>query len=304
MELSSRMILFAQVVEGGSFSAAARAAGHAPSAVSRQIGLLEDGLGVRLLNRTQHGITLTEAGAAFHARCAEVAALVADAEAAVAGLGAAPRGTLRVAATVAFAKAQILPILPDFLARHPDLGFTLHLTDRPVDLASENIDVAIRFTEQIGDGGSVVARKLAHNRRILCAAPSYLAAHGTPLTADDLARHNCLRLSSVARWNDWGLTGSDGAPAQVGGNFEANSADAIYHATLAGLGIARLSSYLVTDDLRRGRLTRVLPDYASDDSDILALYLDRRNLLPRIRVFIDCLTEHFGGVPPWEREGG
>ncbi|PIP97041.1 MAG: LysR family transcriptional regulator [Rhodobacterales bacterium CG18_big_fil_WC_8_21_14_2_50_71_9] len=303
MELSSRMILFAQVVEGGSFSAAARAAGHAPSAVSRQIALLEDGLGVRLLNRTQSGITLTEAGAAFHARCAEVAALVAEAEGAVAGLGAAPRGALRVAATVAFAKAQLLPILPAFLARHPEITLTLSLTDRPVDLAAENIDVAIRFTEQIGEA-AVVARKLAHNRRVICAAPSYLAAHGTPQTPDDLARHNCLRLSSVARWNDWGLTGADGHPAPISGNFEANDADAVYHATLAGVGVARLSSYLVMEDIRAGRLTRVLPGYASDDSDIFALYLDRRNLLPRIRVFIDHLTAHFGPVPPWEREGG
>lgn len=301
MDLPSQMVLFAKVVESGSFSAAARSMAHTPSAVSKQIGRLENRLGVRLLDRSRQGISLTDEGRAFYERCAEVADSVSDAEAMVVSLTAHPQGELRVAATVAFAKAHVLPILPAFLERNPDLRLSLEVTDRSVDLVEERIDVAIRFSEQIDDP-AVVARKLAPNRRVICAAPSYLARFGTPETPADLSRHNCLRLSTVARWNDWHFddAASEGA-VRLTGNFEANSADAIYHATLAGMGVARLSTYLVGGDLRAGRLVRLLPDYVDDSSDIVAIYSDRRNLAPKIRAFIDFLVDWFGTVPPWER---
>lgn len=312
MDLSSHMVLFARVVESGSFSAAARAVGHSPSAISRQIGHLEDQLGVRLLNRSRHGLSLTEEGRAFHERCAVVASHVSDAENFLATLGDHPKGTLRVVSTVAFAKAQVLPVLADFMERYPELRISIELTDRKVDLADEGIDVAIRFTEQVDDT-SVIARKLARNRRVICAAPSYIERFGAPERPRDLARHNCLQLSTVTRWNDWHLedpSGSDSGgsdsggsdPVLLAGNFEANSADGVYHAARAGIGIARLSTYLVNDDLRAGRLVRLLPDYSDDDSDILAIYSGKRNLSPKVRAFIDFLVERFGTVPPWERQ--
>lgn len=302
MELSSQMVLFARVVESKSFSAAARSVGHSPSAVSRQIGHLEDRLGVRLLNRSKHGLSMTEEGRAFYQRCAEVAATVSDAETFAASISGRPQGVLRVVSTVAFAKSQILPVLPGFLAEHPAVTVSLELTDRMVDLAAESVDVAIRFTEQVDDI-SVIARKLAANRRVICAAPGYVERFGAPRAPRDLALHNCLRLSTVSRWNDWDLPGGEGGPVPVAGNFEANSADAVYHATLAGLGIARLSTYLVADDLRQGRLVRLLPGYADEGSDILAVYSDKRNLSPKVRAFIDFLAGQFGPVPPWERDG-
>jgi len=298
MDLSSQMVLFAKVVECESFSAAARAIGQSPSAVSRQIGHLEDRLGVRLLNRSKHGLSMTEEGQAFHGRCAAVAAQIADAETFAAQMTDHPKGQLRVVSTVAFAKAQLLPLMPGFLADYPDIRLSLELTDRRVDLAAEAIDVAIRFTEQIDDP-SVIARRLAGNRRVICAAPSYLARFGTPATPDELAAHNCLRLSTVARWNDWNLGG--GEPDEVRGNFEANSADAIYHAALAGVGIARLSTYLVGEDIRAGRLVRLLPDQPCGESALFAIYSDKRNLSPKVRAFIDFLIEQLGPVPPWER---
>lgn len=302
MELASQMILFAHVVEHGSFSASARAFGHTPSSVSKQIGQLEDRLGVRLLNRTTRGIALTEEGKAFYRRCAEIARAVADAESLVVSLGDRPQGTLRVAATVAFAKAILVPLLPEFLARNDDLRLVLELTDRPLDLAENEVDVAIRFTEQITDP-SVVARKLAINRRVICAAPSYLKAHGTPSTPEDLLHHNCLRLTTVSSWNDWEFPGPGGPGVlHVTGNFEANSADTVYHATLAGLGIARLSTYLVGNDIRQGRLVRILPEYVQQDSHILAVYASRRNLAPKVRAFVDFLADWLGPVPPWERD--
>ena len=302
MELPSQMVLFAKVVENGSFSAAARSMGQTPSAVSKQIGRLENRLGVRLLNRARQGITLTDEGRAFYERCAEVAANISEAEAMVVSMTAHPQGEFRVAATVAFAKAHLLPILPAFLERNPDLRLSLEVTDRSVDIVEERIDVAIRFSEQIDDP-DVVARKLAPNRRVICAAPAYLERFGTPETPEDLSRHNCLRLSTVARWNDWHF----GDPEEKGtvrldGNFEANSADAIYHATLAGMGVARLSTYLVGGDICAGRLVRLLPDYVDESSDIVAIYADRRNLAPKIRAFVDYLVDWFGTTPPWERE--
>lgn len=301
MELASQMMLFVHTVEHGSFSAAARSLDVSPSAISKQIRRMEDRLGVRLLNRSTRRITLTEEGRAFYPRCRRIAAEITDAEALVTSLSEQVQGTLRVAATVAFAKAHLLPLIPEFLKRYPELELGLELTDRPVDVVEEEIDVAIRFTEQITDT-SVVARKLAPNKRVICASPVYLDAHGMPQKPEDLLNHNCLRLSTVSSWNDWEFKDSDGMRVlHVNGNFEANSADAIYHATLAGVGIARLSTYLVGDDLRSGRLRRILPEYTHESADILAIYPDRRHLSPRVRAFIDYLVERLDEAPPWER---
>lgn len=299
MDLPSQMILFVRVVESGSFSAAARTLNQTPSAISRQVAMLEDRIGVRLVTRSQHGISLTEEGRTFLERCHVIARDVAETEIMVTEMSGLPRGLLRVAATVAFGKAQLLPLLPGFLAGYPELRLSLQLTDQPIDLAAGDIDVAIRFSEQVPPSDAI-SRKLAPNRRIICAAPSYLERHGTPRSPADLAEHNCLRLTSVTRWNEWDL-GGEAMPA-LDGNFEANSADAVYHAALAGLGIARLSTYLVDADLRAGRLVRLLPDYVQDDSSIVALYAERRNLAPKVRAFLDHLVAHFGDVPPWERE--
>lgn len=301
MELSSHMILFARVVEKGSFSAAAREISHSPSAVSKQIAALEDRLGVRLLTRTQQGISLTEEGRIFYDRCSEVAQTVAETQELLESMSESPRGKLRICATVAFGKAQILPILPDFLAQVPDLSIDLELTDRNSDIFTEDIDVGIRFSEQI-DSSQVIARKLAPNRRIFVAAPSYIARHGLPKTPADLAEHNCLRLSTVEKWNEWRFgDGSDASKVRVTGNFEANSADAVYHATLAGMGVSRISTYLVNDDIAAGRLIHVLPEHMQTSSAIYAIYPERRNMAPKIRSFLDFLTAHFGKVPPWER---
>jgi len=299
VELSSQMVLFARVVESGSFSAAARALDHTPSAVSRQIGLLEDRLGVRLLNRSRQGLALTEAGTAFHQRCVDVAKRVAEAEAMAVAMSAKPQGELRVTCTVAFGKTHLLPTLPAFLENNPELRLSLELTDRKADLAAEAIDVAVRFSEQIDDP-SVVARRLARNQRLICAAPAYLDRFGVPERPEDLAGHNCLRLSTVASWNEWHFSSPDGERVvHATGDFEANSADAIYHATLAGMGIARLPTYLVGPDLRSGRLRRVLPELLDEATDLVAVYAERRNLAPKVRVFVDHLVSHFGDTP-WE----
>ncbi|MEX2164751.1 MAG: LysR family transcriptional regulator [Sulfuricaulis sp.] len=302
MDIATQMLIFARAVQEGGFSAAARALELTPSAVSKQISRLETRLGVRLLNRTTRHISLTDEGRLFYERSARIATEISEAEEWVTALHGNVRGTLRVASTVAFAKNRVLPLIPEFLSRYPELRVILEVTDRTVDLVDEGVDVAIRFTEQMTDP-SLVARRLAINRRIVCAAPSYLEAHGVPQTPDDLMKHNCLMLYTVTTFNDWEFEGPEGSRVlHVSGNFETNSADTVYYAVLAGLGIARLSTYLVGADVKAGRLVHLLPAYVHEKASILAVYPHRRHMSPKVRAFIDFLVEKFTPVPPWEAD--
>lgn len=301
MDLANQMILFAKVVDTHGFSAAARELGLTPSAVSRQIGHLEDRLGIRLLNRSTRRVTLTDIGREFYVRCADVSRKVDDAEALIRSLVDHPQGRLRVASTVAFAKSQIMPLMPEFISLNPDVKLSFEFTDRIVDLVEEGVDVAIRFTEQLNDP-TAVARKLATNKRVFVAAPSYVKEHGQPAKPEDLAFFNCLLLSTVKAFNVWHFdNGRQKCEITIDGNFDANTADGVYYATLAGMGIAKLSTYLVNDAIADGRLVQVLPDWWDSSSDILAVYPNRHNLSPNVRALIDFLAERFGTVPPWER---
>ena len=304
MDRAGDMTLFARVVEAGSFSAAARALDRTPSAVSKQIRRLEDRLGVRLLNRTTRHLSLTDAGDAFYAYAARIAGELEEAEDAVAAFGDYPRGTLRVAATVSFGRVEILPRIESFLRRWPDVRLEVELTDHHVDLVEEGLDVAIQWREQIEDP-AVVARRLCINRRIICAAPAYVERHGMPRTPEALTEHNCLTLTELSEFNDWAFTDAEHGERvlHVGGNFAANTADGLYEAAIAGVGLARLSTWLVMPDIRAGRLVPVLPEYPHERSAFYLVYPHRRHLSPAVRAFVDFLVELFVPVPPWEREG-
>lgn len=302
MDLANQMILFAKVVDNHGFSAAAREMGLTPSAISRQISHLEDRLGIRLLNRSTRRVSLTDVGRTFYMRCAEVARNVVDAEELIRSLVDHPQGKLRVASTVAFAKAQLMPLMPEFIALNPEVKLSFELTDRFVDLVGEEIDVAIRFTEQLNDQ-SAIARKLAPNKRVFVASPAYLREFGAPKSPTDLVNFNCLQLSTVRAFNLWHFeNGTSDSEIKIEGNFDANSADAVYHAALSGIGIAKLSTYLVNDALADGRLEQVLPDYWDATSDILAVYSNKRNLSPNVRALVDFLADRLGPIPPWERK--
>lgn len=297
MEISSQMLLFVKVVDLGSISAASRAMGQTPSAVSKQIGHLEDQVRHRLLNRTRSGVSLTSEGIDLYDKCKAVAEKFEEAEAHILSLDGHPRGRLKVASSAAFGKAQLIPRLPAFLAAYPDVQVALELTDRDVDIEEEGFDAAICFAEQ-RKKPDVVARKIMESRRILCAAPRYLDRMGTPESFADLAHHNCLRVSGGSERNEW-FKGepADAAAFEARGNFEGDSMDAVYLATLAGLGIARLPCYLVGEKIDSGELTQVLPAYAHKSTEIAVTFADRRNLAPKIRVFVDFLADAFREGP-------
>ena len=295
------MAAFARIVEAGSFSAAARELGRSKSAVSKQIARLEDRLGVRLLNRTTRRLSLTEAGRSFHEGCRRMLAEAEAAERAMTYLSGAPRGTLRVNAPMSFGVLHVAPALAGFMRRYPEISVELVLDDREVDLVGEGFDVGVRI-RALPDS-SLVARRLAPFRRFVCAAPSYLAAHGAPEAPEDLPRHACLLYSYQAERSVWRLRGPSGERRiGVSGRLTANNGGALRSAALAGLGLAFLPSFIVGDDLREGRLDRVLPDWSTaDDIAVHAIYPVGRNLSPKVRVFVDHLAERFGPDPYWDR---
>ncbi|PVH30156.1 LysR family transcriptional regulator [Pararhodobacter oceanensis] len=308
MDISTQMLIFATVVEQGSISAAARSMGQTPSAVSKQISLLEDHVHYRLLNRTRTGVSPTQEGKDFYEKCRAMAEKYKEAEAMIHNLDGTPRGKLRVASTVAFGKSQLIPVLPQFLAEHKGVQVSLDLTDREVDLQGESFDVAICFAEQ-HKNPDVVLRRIMPSQRVLCAAPSYVERRGTPAAFADLLGHNCLRVAGDSRRNHWSSTdtlAAQSVAARAGdartieaqafeaqGDFEGNSTDVLYQATLAGIGIARLPSYMVAKDLRSGALVHILPEYAPPSTDIVVMFADRRNLAPKTRVFVDFIVRQF-----------
>lgn len=300
MDRFTGMRLFARVVETGSFSGAARELRLSKSAISKHVRALEDGLGVRLLNRTTRRLSPTEEGRTYYEWCVRIGADVAEAEQAVAQLHGEPRGTLRVNAPMSFGILHLGPALGDFLGLHPALSVDLTLNDRYVDVVEEGFDVAIRIGELTDS--SLIARKLAVSRRIVCAAPGYFARHGVPKTPADLRNHNCLTYSYLrAAAREWRLVGPEGeVSVTVSGTLSANNGDVLRAALVGGVGIGWEPDFIVGEDIRAGRLTSVLEDYV-DEIGVYALYPPGRHQSAKLRVFVDFLADRFGPSPSWWR---
>ena len=299
MDTLAGMAVFARIVEAGSFTAAARALGLSKPAVSKQLARLEGRLGARLLNRTTRRLSLTEAGQLFHQRCVRLLADAAAAEQAVAELAEAPRGTLRVGAPMSFGQLHLAPAIVAFLARYPELRVDLSLDDRVVDLVGEGHDLAIRIAEL--PPSRLVGRRLAINRRVVCAAPAYLRAHGVPRQPRELAQHQCLNYSYLASGDDWRFRGPAGAESvRVAARFTANNGDVLRQAAVDGMGIILSPSFLVGDDLRAGRLVALLDGWQAADTGIWALYPQARQLPRKVRALVDFLVERFGPTPYWD----
>lgn len=295
--------LFLRILDLGSISAAARSMNLSVAVASQRLRRLEHALGVRLFQRSTRQLRVTPEGAAL---AAQGRGLVEDLEALTSGLKQSAQevaGTLRVSMPAAFGRQYISPLLPVFLARHPRLRLAIDFSDTFRDLVSEGLDLAIRIG-QLPDS-SLIARRLASNRRVLCASPAYLKRCGTPSAPEDLRDHECLVMSGASGARDtWTLTSPSGetTSVRVHGRLESNMGEAIRDAALAGLGISLHSTWHVCEDLREGRLKVVLPDYHLPDSAIYAVMPPRRIMLPRVRAFIDFLAGHFGKIPPWERD--
>lgn len=303
MDRLDDIALFLRVLDLGSISAAARSLDLSVAVASQRLKRLERELGVRLLHRTTRRLHATPEGTAL---AEQGRALVEDLEALTAGLrqaGGEIAGILRMTASASFGRQHLSPLLPEFMALHPRVVLSINLTDQMLDLVSAGFDLAIRIGAL--DDSNLVARKIAPNRRLLCASPDYLRRHGAPRTPEDLAAHDCLLLvGSQGRQDLWRL--GDGAggeiPVRVRGRFESNFGELLRDAAVAGLGIAQHSTWHVCDDLRAGRLLPVLPDYPLADTGIHAVMPQRRLVPPRVRAFVDFLEARFGGTPPWERE--
>lgn len=303
MDISAQMLIFVTVVEQGSISAAARSMGQTPSAVSKQIGLLEDQVSYRLLNRTRTGISPTQEGQEFYEKCKAMAEKFEEAEAMIHNLDGVPRGELKIASTVAFGKSQLIPALPEFMEENPEVQISLNLTDREIDLRSEGFDAAICFAEQ-HKTPDIVLRRIMQSRRVLCAAPEYLERSGVPTDFTALAKHNCLRIAGKSQRNAWSsVEQMTGARFEAQGSFEGNSTDVVFRAALAGLGIARLPCYMANAKFISGELVQVMPEYAPPSTDIVVMFADKRNLAPKTRAFVDYLVRRFRDVSDFQLAG-
>jgi DNA-binding transcriptional LysR family regulator len=294
------MMIFARVVGAGSLSAAARELGLSPALVSRRLAALESRLGARLINRTTRSLHLTDDGATYYEACARVLADIEEADATVSAGRVEPRGTLRVALPASFGHQHIAPLIPRFAERYPQIQLALSLSDRTVNLIEEGFDLAVRIAHL--EDSSLTARKLAPNRRVVCASPAYLARHGTPRTPDELARHNCLTTTDFAM--NWDYKGPDGKPGSVRviGRYSCDNWEVLREWALAGLGIALKSTWDVHRLLVDGSLVEVCPGYTfHSDVAIYAVYPSRRFLPAKTRVFIDFLAESFGPDPYWDQ---
>jgi len=282
---------FLAVANGGSLASAAKALRLTPSAVSRSIARLEQRLGVTLMRRTTRSLALTAEGQAYRDRMTVLLADIATVEAGLGEERQGPRGLLRINASPSIGTMGLLPILPRFTARYPDVIVDLALSDTIVDLVEERADIAIRIGP-LRDT-RLRAKKLGHSRMMLIASPDYLARRGMPLTPDDLDTHDCLRFSFRRSVDNWPFRIGDRIVHRpVHGSFFGNSGEVVRQMAVAGGGIARHGHFHVAQDLKAGRLVEVLADFSpGDGEDIHALYAPEDRAAARIRAFLDFLDE-------------
>lgn len=298
MESFGAIPVFVTVVESGGFSPAAKLLGISKSAVSKRVTQLEEQMGVKLLHRTTRKLSLTEAGEHFfqHARIAHQAAK--DAQDAVAQLQGEPQGRLRINTPMSFGRLHIAPLIPEFLKRYPKISIEMVMDDKVADLIGEGFDIAIRG----GDlpDSSLIARKLAPLRNVLCASPEYIEKHGRPVELSQLADHNCLIFTYSKDIKEW-LFIKDGQTqsVEVTGNYNVNNSEALREALLQGVGIGRLPTFVAGPDIKSGKLVSLFEEYQMPDKTIYAVFPERQYLPSKVRAFIDFAVEYLGGDNPY-----
>jgi DNA-binding transcriptional LysR family regulator len=290
---------FASVATKGSLTAAANAEGVAPAVIGRRIDALEERLGVKLLVRTTRRITLTHEGSAFLDDCQRLLVDLSNAEASVSAGGVKASGYLRITAPAGFGRRHVAPMVPKYLADHPDVRISLNLSDRVVDIVNEGYDCAIR----VGDlpDSNLVSVRLADNRRLCVAAPAYLKRAGTPKSPADLQRHECLTLSSDAsQTRGWAFT-VDGVVSHLrpSGRLDCSDGQVLHDWCVQGLGIAWRSTWEVDEEIAAGRLASLLDEFAAPPNGIYALFPQRKHLPLRVRLWIDFLKHSWGDPAYW-----
>ncbi len=290
---------FASVAIKGSLTAAAKAEGVAPAVIGRRIDALEERLGVKLLVRTTRRISLTHEGSAFLDDCHRVLADLSNAEASVSAGGVKASGYLRITAPGGFGRRHVAPMVPKFVAQHPDVHVSLNLSDRVVDIVNEGFDCAVR----VGDlpDSSLVSVRLADNRRLCVAAPAYLQRAGVPKSPADLQRHECLTLSSDAsQTRGWAFSAGDNVThIRHNGRLDCSDGEVLQDWCVHGLGIAWRSTWEVDEDIAAGRLVALLRDYDAPPNGIYALFPQRKHLPLRVRLWIDFLKHSWADPAYW-----
>jgi len=297
MDRFEEMRVFTAVVEAGSFVKAAEALRMSKAGVSRHLTDLETRLGARLLQRTTRRQSLTEEGQLFYERCKVLLAEVEDAETEVNSRSGEVGGLLRVNAPLTFGVRHLAPLWGRFKSQHPKLMLDITLTDRLVDLVDEGYDVAVRIS-QLADS-TLVSRRLATTRMVLCATPQYLQEHGRPEHPKELTMHGSVAYSYWAGRDEWRFHGPEGEiNVRIQPIMRANNGDTCLQAALAHLGIILQPTFLVGDALRAGALVELMPAYRCAELGIYGVYPTRRHVPPRVRALVDFLAEHFA-QPPW-----
>lgn len=299
MDVFKAMSVFVRIVDEGSLATAAAASDLSPTMVGNYLQALEKRLGVTLLNRTTRRQHLTEFGKIYYTRCVEILDCVADTEALALQSQAEPRGRLRISAPRAFGVDRLTPALADYAKRYPQIEIDLVISDRLMDLLGDGIEAALRIGPIRDD--ELIARPLAAIQPMLCAAPSYLAAHGAPREPADLADHECLLYTYTAQLDAgtvnarWLLTDTAGTiDLSVPGRIHINSPAGLRRAALAGMGITLLPEPVIADDIESGALVALLADYAPPGLPLHLIYRRDRRISPKLRSFIDFIVARFG----------
>jgi DNA-binding transcriptional LysR family regulator len=298
MDRFQEMKVFAAVVEAGSFTAAANMLDMSKAAVSRYVAELEERLGVRLLHRTTRKLSPTTEGEIFHTRCRELLDNLGEAEAEITSRTGKAAGLLKLNVPVTFGLMHLAALWPAFLELHPKLSLDITLSDRVVDLVEEGFDVAVRIGQL--PASSLISRKLASTRMVLCASPQYLQRRGAPTHPDELLEHDIISYSLFSSGENWNFRGPEGeVSVKVRPRLRTNSGDTCRAAALRHQGIMLQPTFIVGPDLAEGTLHETMPGFRSVELGVYAVYPSRKFVSPKVRLVIDFLVEQFASTS-WE----
>ena len=289
MDKLTLMRTYRAVVETGSFTAAGKRLERTKAMMSRQVSELEANLNIRLINRTTRKLSITDIGQAYYQQCCRLLDDLEEVEQSLLHGHQQAKGLIRINAPQTFAELHLIAVLNEFLKEYPDVQIDLQLNDRFVDIVEEGFDLGIRIAQL--DDSSLVARKLADVRIIVCASPEYLAVYGVPKTPASLAQHKCVIDTNLKQKTVWSF--SNGENITINGALKVNSAVAIRKAVLAGIGIGRCPSFAVEEDIAGGHIVPLLKTYESEARGLYVIYPHRKHLAAKVRLMVDFLAKHF-----------